>query len=660
MIKAYSFDIFDTCITRVYTYPTDLFFDLSCILLTEYSPIKFNTDTIKKVASLRQRAEHAARRQFRHLHEDIQLLDIYRQFQYLLPWSIDIERAMHMEMQLEKESLRPVFPIKHKIHKLREQGYRIIFISDMYLPSIFIKQCLIDFEIANDEDSIYVSGELGITKYHGTLFTHVLTTESLNKTELVHCGDNPHSDVNVPRKIGIATQPFQEIQLSHHEQRLLSKTKKLLDISKLVAHTRLTRLSDIENSQLEHNRLPLISGVISPLLTSFTAWVLRTAEAEGIQRLYFVSRDGQILYNIAQQLKFAIPAPECRYLHGSRQAWFLPSVIKCTRNNLHWLTIPGSSTAIRDILSRLNLTPTDLKEPLTEAGFSEFNYDKQLIGGELEKFKQFLFRTPCVTQIIEQKASAARAILASYFEQEKLNDGTSWAIVDMGWRLNCQQALKTILNSLEWSCQPKGFYFELASDHLSESEAGWHKSYLSHKYPLFSRRRLLIEHVFTPANHATVVGYRRTGKGIEPIFKATPSDDKLTAYTEQLHRLCIEFSKNTIRAGLWTNYNPVLDSAILRNAVNFLDRPSKEDAETIKWIPIMLDQLHNHQYNSALANPVTIQNLLKLIGYELGLSISPPSGCYWLEGSAALSSPGVKVIIFSLLFTKRRLQRFLP
>ncbi|AMK78695.1 hypothetical protein A1342_01000 [Methylomonas methanica] len=601
-----------------------------------------------------------ARRQLRHLHEDIQLADIYRQFQYLLPCLIDTEKAMHMEMQLEKESLRPVLPIKHKIHTLREQGYRIIFISDMYLPSIFIKQCLIDFEIANDEDNIYVSGELGITKHHGTLFTHVLTTEGLNKTELVHCGDNPHSDVNVPRKMGIATQPFQEIHLSHHERRILAKTKNSLDISKLVAHTRLTRLSDIENSQLEQNRLSLITAVITPLLTSFTAWVLRTAQAEGIQRLYFVSRDGQVLYNIAQQLKLSTQAPECRYLHGSRQAWFLPSVIKCTRNNLHWLTIPGSSTAIRDILSRLDLTPADLSGSLTEAGFLESSYKKQLNDDELEKFKEFLFNTPAVKQIIEQKAEAARTVLASYFEQEKLNDDTSWAIVDIGWRLNCQQALKTILHSFGWSCQPKGLYFELAYDHLSESEAGWHKAYLSRKYPLFSPRRLLIEHVFTPATHATVVGYRGTEKGIEPFYKATPTNDKLVAYTEQLHRLCIEFAKDSVQAGLWTNYNPVLDSAILRNAVNFLDRPSKEDAETINWIPLVLDQLHEHQDNLAMANPISIQNLLKLIGYELGLPISPPSGCYWLEGSAALSSPGVKIIIFSLLFAKRKLQRFSP
>ena len=36
-IKVYSFDIFDTCITRVYAHPCNLFYDLAPLFLKRYT-----------------------------------------------------------------------------------------------------------------------------------------------------------------------------------------------------------------------------------------------------------------------------------------------------------------------------------------------------------------------------------------------------------------------------------------------------------------------------------------------------------------------------------------------------------------------------------------------------------------------------------------------
>jgi predicted HAD superfamily hydrolase len=69
------------------------------------------------------------------------------------------------------------------------------------------------------------------------------------------------------------------------------------------------------------------ASAVAPMLFGFVHWCLVEAQKKGIQRLYFVARDGQILQKIAQVIchnwGYTI---DCRYLYGSRQAWHLPAI----------------------------------------------------------------------------------------------------------------------------------------------------------------------------------------------------------------------------------------------------------------------------------------------------------------------------------------------
>lgn len=656
-IKIYSFDIFDTCLTRTFVQPTDLFHELGRLFLSQIHSHYATEDNIRYFAQLRQRAESNARRQIKNIREDIQLQDIYHQLQRISPWQFDIEEVMALEMALEKRSLKPILPIQKKIASLRQEGHRVIFISDMYLPSKFIKQCLVDHQIATSADTVYVSGEVGLSKHHGSLFKHVLQHENIGTNDIIHCGDNLHSDVNVPQRLGIKTVPFNKINLSRYEQLLCQSKTVPIELSKLAAHGRIVRLSHTASLDRDINGLQLMSGVIGPILISFTAWVLRTAKAEGIDRLYFVSRDGQILYKIALELLKFMSAPECRYLYGSRQAWFLPSVTTCDAEHLDWLLLPGRSTAIKDILARLNLCPADIAEQLTEAGFATSGYDIQLSGDELEHFKHFLFNTPSIISVVEEKAKASRTLVAKYFEQEQLNDGSSWAIVDIGWRLNCQQALKRIIEALGWPCQPKGLYFGLANDHLPSSKVGWHKAYLSSQDTLFWKRGLLIEHAFTPATHPPVIGYSATPDGVVPIFKTVDLNKRLIDYTKLLHSLCVDYARDTAQSGLWTQQNAFLDEKIKHAANKFLSFPTKADVIALNWMSVILDQVHEDHHSQSLAKRISGRHVLDLIGHEFGLKSTLPQGTYWLEGAAALSSFHIRTMLYGLLLLKRSLQR---
>ncbi len=114
---------------------------------------------------------------------------------------------MEEELRSEAVCLVPIKPAVDRVDRLHAEGHRIIFASDMYLPASFIRERLQEYGIFHPGDRLYVSGELGITKGSGKLFQYILDREKLAPEQLVHCGDNPHSDAVVPAKMGIRLDP---------------------------------------------------------------------------------------------------------------------------------------------------------------------------------------------------------------------------------------------------------------------------------------------------------------------------------------------------------------------------------------------------------------------------------------------------------------------
>ena len=72
--------------------------------------------------------------------------------------------------------------------------------------------------------------------------------------------------------------------------------------------------------------LDLIKEFVGPILFDYVWWILYQAQQRGIQRLYFLARDGYLLREIAQQFcaRFGLKI-ECRYLYCSRAALRMPS-----------------------------------------------------------------------------------------------------------------------------------------------------------------------------------------------------------------------------------------------------------------------------------------------------------------------------------------------
>ncbi len=101
------------------------------------------------------------------------------------------------------------------IHDLLAKGERVIFISDMYLQSKYIKQLLAKASPVFAELPLYVSNECGLLKQTGSLFKYVLEKENIRPEELIHRGDNPVADLEKPRSLGIGTNFYDRSVPSH-------------------------------------------------------------------------------------------------------------------------------------------------------------------------------------------------------------------------------------------------------------------------------------------------------------------------------------------------------------------------------------------------------------------------------------------------------------
>lgn len=515
----HSFDVFDTALTRTVARPADLFWELG----KEWDPA-FPERWMRR----RIEAEREARRRSRR--EEVTLEEIYERLARKLNWTDEQKnKAIAAELKREQDSLRPVPEIRDRVERLHREGQSVIFISDTYKPASFLRDMLERNGLWKDGDRLYASSEEGLTKHSGGLFRVALDRERLAPGELHHIGDNDISDGLSARKNDVVADLFAATRLNRYERAMAEQAEGERGFrSRLAAVSRLARLSRFRvELPAERTLWDVGASVIGPMLTGYVAWCLREAGRNGIQRLYFVSRDGQILFRIAETLcrswKIEI---ECRYLFGSRQAWHLPALADLDGPALDWIFDPALVLSIDSVMRRVGCDAARATIPLAENGFAPSAWHRNLNAAERGRLKDLLMRDPLRSAILAE-ADARRRTAAGYARQEGLLDSPDWALVDMGWSGRMQRSLRFLLGGLGANRPVAGFYFALngsvpaaAGDRLF--------SYLEpEEFAVAGLRHIPILETITAADHRSVVGYQREPDGrFGPVFRPQPLESR--------------------------------------------------------------------------------------------------------------------------------------
>ena len=287
-----SFDIFDTLVLRPFVEPTDLF------LLLEQ---QFD---IPGFAVKRMGAERDARSRSK---KEVTLDDIYSH----IP---EYKEMMARECDAEISLAQPNPGMVSLLKDLTARDKMIILISDMYLPKKTVESML--DKVGVHYDLLYLSSEIGSTKHTGELFSYVLQDLSLKPADLTHIGDNRHSDLKVPRSMGINTifaeRPVSAYLRTHDNERRYYRKNRCLSSSIIVAMDMLSELNNKNSDDSVWKRMGLRYG--GPLAFSFVNFIHSKARKDSV--LFFTARDG---YSLKRVYEYLFPDEnDCHYVNLQR------------------------------------------------------------------------------------------------------------------------------------------------------------------------------------------------------------------------------------------------------------------------------------------------------------------------------------------------------
>lgn len=306
-----SFDIFDTLLTRRVYHPTDIF-----DLLEATSNKRF-------LAQNRIDAETESTSIFG---KKTSIRQIYSTLRKSMHWSEEeMNDYLQEEINLERELLSPRRDMVDLWNALREEGKRLILVSDMYLPRDIIEDILSKNGISGYE-ALYISCEEGLRKDDGSLWEKVLS--DYRGQNLAHVGDNLQSDW---QELSDRNEKTCWIMNPRDEERIDGPSACETKINDPVMQSILKGLScnlgaynspfalSMDGQFRFHDPYTFGWTVFGPLFYEFMTWIYETAKDTGIETLAFLAREGYIFRQIYQIIYGEQALPSC-YLLTSRRA----------------------------------------------------------------------------------------------------------------------------------------------------------------------------------------------------------------------------------------------------------------------------------------------------------------------------------------------------
>lgn len=451
-----SFDIFDTVLTRRLSCPADVFSILDERLRKE----KIRVPPFGLFRILRMRCERWSRRF--DLNREVLLPDIYRLIGRFLFWSEkQCKRAAELECEIEASVLCATPFGRKAIEEARSQGRKIAFISDMYLEQNFLRTVLTRENLSHEGELIAVSGEWKCSKADQTIWPAVLKKCEISAEDLFHQGDNLSSDVASPQRHGIAAKRLGTAEVSRWEQ--WQKTRSPLSVEKWGGISAISRMARTACDDTDDYWTQLGTGLLGPLLIGFTSWVLAQAKKDGVQTLWFLSRDGWLFY-LAAQIINRDPALRLHYVGVNRlQLRFAQE----DRRPLEDL-LSGSRKVTWKLLSeRLGFSDAETLDLQAAAGVSASSGDR-LSAAQQQQLLSLLAQ-PQWSELSKRKSRESGENVKAYIQQCLATTQGVLGIVDIGWAGRTQDGLKQFCPPLS-----QGYYLGLSGQEPHDaSKRAW-------------------------------------------------------------------------------------------------------------------------------------------------------------------------------------------
>jgi hypothetical protein len=309
---------------------------------------------------------------------------------------------------------------------------------------------------------------------------------------------------------------------TRYEAIMLASSERAGDLAaRFAGASRAARAAVPAESRREAAIRDVAAGVAALALVAFVLWLMEEAERRGLRRLRFLSRDGQVLYELARRLATVTGTGlDLEYVYSSRLTWSLAATDVSRLAETPWLLNSFIKSNAGDVCARLGLPFEKFRPVMADCGVSLDPGERADQPAQADALRRFV-ATPQVIRATGERIATMRGFVLDYAAQHQLADSGT-GLVDIGWTGRMAGSFIELCESagmgrpavLFWGHEPRATGWtdpDTVAAYMYNTATGQGLHWRVPNVPF-------IMETFCMADHGIVSGYRR-----DPTGRSTPS-----------------------------------------------------------------------------------------------------------------------------------------
>ena len=569
-----------------------------------------------------------------------------------------------LELDLEATALFVKPGVRELLAWLRDRRLRVVAVSDMYLGRDHVKALFERLGLDALVDEIYMSAEFGLGKYSSRLHQAVLRLEGLGPEQMIHVGDNLHSDAMAPARIGVRTC-FLDDRRERNRRRNQSLSAEMATCGGMWPGRQFFEVvaTRIANTPADHDDAFFFRygrDVLGPAFCTFTLGLIERLRAFAPDRTFFLARDGYLFHRIFDLWRsegFAADMPAGDYVYASRRVVSSAAVADgMTHEQAVVAFYNPKQQGLLSVLKTYGLDPADFIDRAAAHGFESI--DERVEDWQDPRLLAFLADDD-VQARIRDHGDVARALLHDYFAQIGFLSAERAALVDIGWNGTIQKFMQQSFGADGHYPDVRGFYFALVTGLHGDFEGSDRLEGLMldmRRGNPFERACFDFEELFEQgarSPEATTIGYVRQGDRVSPRLKHDDAPDRrgelaCNPLIDALQAGVLCHARHFVAAQRLTGMGfETLKPYVLGLLERAVAYPTPEEVDNIRRLVHTEDFGHDHVLDLAGA-PLAWRDLISPARMRRKLHLSP-----WPYAQAAHLATGLPAWLLRVLQLRR-------
>ena len=573
--RVVSFDVFDTLVVRKVASPRDVFLHLA-------TPAPFSTWGIDaaKLAQLRQQSEQEARRRgvTARGSGEVTLHEIHEVLAELLGKPQTDVSAMVQAERLVERALCVAHPhLRKRFERAVTDGKIVWCVSDTYHEAVFLTELLTGCGFALTGVQVVSSADARISKGEGRLLRQLANDAGIAPAEVLHIGDHPAADHSIPAQQGFVAvcHPW---AASRPSDRAVAAPGDAIALG----------LAQIGSRTVE----PAFPfwwrfgyAVAGPMLSGFAFWLHARFIADGVDRAYFLLRDGEIILDVYRVLMGDTRGPETSLLEASRRAFMMPALASGRGAITSQLMACENARPAREFLERVGLRSTDFRSAFRAV---KLDPDEVITPGDVTGITKILslFARLDVVNALLARSQTERGLLMRFLSQEGVLTPGRIGLVDIGWNGTIQKALDAVAIIEKTPVDLHGYYLGTLPPITHDAGNSVATGFLfdagtpaEHANAVLHLRQL-VEFICT-TTRGSLRGFRAEGTRVVPVHGAVDHPDEQRAHVAQVRDGALAYARGLAQERRVFGGQPIAASAAIRHLARTILDPTAEEAREI-------------------------------------------------------------------------------